>query len=134
MSDEQLFRVAFSGIITGEYDLATTKDRFANLFRLDAKKTERLFSGKEFILKDHVSEDVAMTFAIRIAEVGCECYIETVHNEATGGMTAEERRNGERRTRFRRAHRLGADPDRRVLVGRRREDQPAQVEGRQAQR
>ena len=133
VSDETLYRVAFSGVITGEYDLPTTKARFAKLFRLDERKTDRLFTGKEYILKDKVSEDVAMTFAIRIAEIGCECYIETVPEEIpTGASYDAERRNGERRTHFRRANRPGAGPDRRVLVGRRRDDAPIGAGSRQA--
>ena len=120
MSDEQLYRVAFSGNITGEYGLEETKRRFAELFKLPLARAERLFSGKEFILKDKVSEDVAMNFAIRIAEAGCECYIEPVRSSLI--PSSGDRRHNQRRTRFRRAPRKGAAPDRRVLVGRRRED------------
>ena len=51
MSDE-LYRVVFAGVLTGEYDLPTTKKRFGRLFRLNEKRTEALFSGKEYIVKD----------------------------------------------------------------------------------
>ena len=47
MSDEGEFRVVFNGVPTGEYDPPTTKARFAKAFKLDAKRTERLFSGKD---------------------------------------------------------------------------------------
>ena len=127
MNDEQYFRVAFGGVITGEYDLETTKKRFAKLFRLTAEKTNRLFSGKEYVLKDQVNEEVAMNFAIRIAEIGCECYIETLPEVVmtTGTPEFEERRNGDRRTTFRRSTRPQAKAqDRRALIGRRNDDQP----------
>ena len=131
MRDEQLFRVTFSGVITDEYDLKTTKKMIGRLFRISPEKVERLFSGKEYVLKDNVTEDVAMNFGIRIAESGCECYVETVPDSveiaASDGDT--ERREGERRTRFRRPSRPGsATGDRRILIGRRTEDQPKLTE------
>ncbi|MBQ75681.1 MAG: hypothetical protein CMQ20_11765 [Gammaproteobacteria bacterium] len=131
----ELFRVAFRGITTGEYDLANTKERFQKLFRLQPEKVERLFSGKEFIIKDKVSEEVAMHFAIRLAEAGCECYIEALSADAIafGGAEFKERRRTKRRIQFRRGPRQGAKvPDRRELVGRRKSDQPVPVETRRA--
>ena len=128
---EEIFRVAFSGVTTGEYNLATTKVRFQKLFRLAPEKVERLFSGKKYILKDQVVEEVAIKFAIRIAEAGCECYIEFLSEDAIafGTRKFEERRRGERRVQFRRGPRQGAEvPDRRILIGRRRTDQPIAVE------
>ena len=127
MSDEQLFRVVFSGVTTGEYDLETTKTRFGKLFRLPPDKVSRLFSGKEYILKDKVIEEVAMNFGIRIAETGCECYIETLAlGEGVYGSThSPERRSGDRRVKYRRAERKGTTvSDRRITIGRRSEDQP----------
>jgi hypothetical protein len=127
---EELFRVAFRGITTGEYALDTTKKRFQKLFRLTPEKVERLFSGKEYILKDKVAEKVAMNFAIRIAETGCECYIEALSEDAIAfGNTFEERRHGRRRIRFRRSPRHGAEiSDRRVIPGRRKADNSAPVD------
>jgi len=132
---EELFRVAFSGVTTGEYDLETTKARFQKLFRLAPGKVERLFNGKEYILKFKVDEEVAMNFAIRIAETGCECYIETLCDDALafGTMEFKERRQGDRRVKFRRGPRQGADVfDRRIFVGRRKADQPVPVETQKA--
>jgi len=126
MSDQQLYRVIFNGVLTGEYELAETKRRFAKLFRLNIAKVEKLFTGKEFVLKDRVEEDLAMTYAMKIAEVGCECYIEHVPDE--NDITrrpgfVERRKNGERRLKFRRGPRPGAIvPDRRQNNGRRAED------------
>ncbi|MEX2488061.1 MAG: hypothetical protein WD356_00880 [Pseudomonadales bacterium] len=127
MSDQQRYRVVFSGVLTGEYDLDTTKRRFAKLFHQDVAKVEKLFTGKEFILKDDIEEDRAMTYAMKIAEAGCECYIEAVPDPNDISQQpgfVERRKNGERRQRFRRGPRPGAIiPDRRNNNGRRKADQ-----------
>ena len=132
---KDLFRVAFNGVTTGEYDLETSQERFQKLFRLPPEKVERLFSGKKYILKGEVDEETAINFAIRITETGCECYIETLSEDAIafGASKFEERRRGVRRLRFKRGPRQGAKvTDRRILCGRRRSDQPIPVETQQA--
>ncbi len=131
-SDQQLFRVAFKGLLTGEYDLESTKKRLARLFRLDTSKIDKLFSGKEWILKNNVEEKVALQYAIKIAEAGCECYIEAVpdENDISQQPGFVERRKGERRVRHRRGPRPGAIiPDRRINPGRRREDREKEAVG-----
>ena len=106
MSDE-LFRVVFDGSLTGDFDLAKAKKRFARLFRLNKKQTEALFSGKEYIIKNKVPEAEAKKFMIRVAEAGCECYIQEIPDD--DDLDYDEKRSaGERRTRFRRGPRAGA--------------------------
>jgi len=106
MSDE-LFRVVFDGSLTGDFDLVDSKKRFARLFRLNKKRTEALFSGKEYVIKNKVPEAEAMKFMIRVAEAGCECYIQEVPDD--DDLDYEEKRTvGERRTVFRRGPRAGA--------------------------
>lgn len=125
MSEEVLFRVVFNGNTTGEFDLETTKQKFQKLFRIDAKRVERIFASKEIILKDKITESVAMNYAIRLAEIGCECYIEDVpsDDDISRQPGFVERRRGERRVRFRRGPRPGAIvPDRRLNPGRRKSD------------
>jgi len=130
MSDETLFRVVFNGNTTGEYDLDTTRQKFQKLFRLDPKKVEQIFRARQVVLKDNITESVAMNYAIRLAEIGCECYIEEVpHPDDISRQPGfVERRKGERRVRFRRGPRPGAIvPDRRILVGRRKTDKHGQT-------
>lgn len=121
MSDsEDLYRVVFAGNITGDFSLDQTKARFGKAFRLSADKVERIFNGKEVTLKKNMDEDVAMDFAVKLAEIGCETYIEMM---PTDGETYEERRKTIRRIRFRRGPRPGAIvPDRRLLSSRRAAD------------
>ena len=121
MSDsEDLYRVVFAGNITGDFSLDRTKDRFGKAFRLSEDKVERIFNGKEITLKRNLSEEGAMDFAVKLAEIGCETYIELMPTE---GENFEERRKTIRRIRFRRGPRPGAIvPDRRLLPSRRASD------------
>lgn len=118
---EQLFRVLFDGTLTGEFDDATTRRRFGKLFRLDDKKTAVLFSGKEFVIKNNVTETQAMAFMIRVSEAGCECYVQEMPDEDEPDFE-EKRKTGERRLRWRRGPRPGAIiPDRRLFIRRKKD-------------
>jgi hypothetical protein len=124
---EPYYRVVFNGSTTGEYDLATTKARFGRLLKLDANKVNRAFASSEVIIKDHVTEAVAMHYAIRLTEAGCECYIEEIL-PAAGNINDPdfvERRVENRRTTFSR-NKLPelSGNERRSSYGRRRTDQP----------
>lgn len=120
MDDQELYRVVFSGQITGEYDLKTTKRRFAKAFRRDAKYTHRVFSGKTHAVKSNVTEQAATDFAIKLMEIGCECYVELMplYSQQAG---FRERRKGVRRLLYRRDPRPGSVVRRR-LPSRRRLD------------
>lgn len=121
MSEQQddLYRVVFAGQITGDYTLKQTKARFAKAFKLTAAIAEKFFSGREIVLRSNMSEDKAMDFAVKLAEIGCETYIEIVPSDPN----YEERRTTIRRIRFRRHPRPGAIvPDRRVKPSRRADD------------
>jgi hypothetical protein len=121
---EDLYRVVFAGNLTGDYTPEQTRLRFGKVFRLSAKKVERIFNGKEITLKSNMTEDKAMDFAVKLAEIGCETYIELVpSDEAQRDPNFVERRKTIRRIRFRRGPRPGAIvPDRRVLASRRHAD------------
>lgn len=115
---ETRYKVVVSGALTGEFDAATTRDNLAKLFRLDQKRAHALLSGKEHVVKNDVSEDVAMNYLIRIAEAGCECYLQEIPDETIPDFE-EQRFNAERRQRFRRGPRPGAIvPDRRLMIRR----------------
>lgn len=121
----ELLQIVFSGAITGEYDLETSKKRFQKLFRLSDDKVSKLFTGKEFVIKTGISEEEAMKFAIKITDAGCECALEDVpdENDPTQDPNFVDRRKGERRIRTRRPPRPNAIvPDRRIFPGRRRGD------------
>lgn len=124
-SQNELYRVVFSGNITEEFDLATTKKRFGKVFRLAPRKVDKLFSRQDMVLKNNVREELAMKFAIKVADVGCECYIEPVPHPSDISQDRDfvEQRAAPRRLWQRRPPRSGAlTPDRRILVSRRREE------------
>ncbi len=120
MDDEELYRVVFSGQITEEFDLKTTRRRFAKAFRLDAKTTKRLFSHSDHVLRSNVTERAATDLAIKLMEIGCECYVELMplYSQQPG---FRERRKSVRRLRYRRDPRPGSVVRRR-LPSRRRLD------------
>jgi hypothetical protein len=118
---EELYRVVFAGQITGDYPLAKTKQRFGKVFKLEPDKVDKVFNGREITLKSNISEDRAMDFAVKLAEIGCETYIEVVPSKEALGF--EERRKTIRRIQFRRGPRPGAIvPDRRLTPSRRTVD------------
>ena len=118
---EELFRVVFDGSLTGEFDEATTKKRFAKLFRLNMQRVNTLFSGKEYVIKNNISESLAMEFMIKVAEAGCECSVQEMPDENEPNYD-EKRKVEERRLRFRRPARTGAIvPDRRLQIRRKKD-------------
>ncbi len=120
------YRVVFNGVTTGEFDPETTRRRFARAFKLDVSKTERLFSGKDYVIKSGLTETEAMNYAIKLAEIGCECYFEMVlevEESANDDPDFVERRRSIRRLRYRRDPRPGSVlPDRRFVSSRRHAD------------
>ncbi len=125
MTTEVPYRLVFDGTTTGEYDLDTSKKRLQHFFKIPAGKVNQLFTGEEVVVKTNISEQLAMKFAFKIAEAGCECYIEPVpdDNDPTTDPNFVERRKSDRRLRPRRPPRPGAIiPDRRNR-GRRKTDQ-----------
>ena len=115
---DKIFQVVFNGAVTGEFDLETTRARFRKAFKLNPAQLEKLFAGHDVVIKKNIDEDTAMQFAMRIADIGCECYIE--HMPSPDGKKIDEHRStDERRTRFRRPPRPGAIvPDRRLNIRR----------------
>jgi hypothetical protein len=55
-----------------------------------------LFSGKEYVVKNNSPEDIAMALAMKISEVGCECYVQVITDEDDVDYD-EKRELGERR-------------------------------------
>lgn len=120
---EDLFRVVFAGNITGDFSLEKTKRRFGRAFHLPADRVERIFNGREVTLKSNMNESEAMDFAVKLAEIGCETYIELVPTGNEEEQDYVEKRKTIRRIRFRRGPRPGAIvPDRRRLISRRKSD------------
>ena len=115
---ERQYQIIFDATVTGEYNLNTTRRRFEKVFGLDKPALEKLFSGKEILIKKNLSEGDALQFATKIADTGCECVIECMLEEGEENFK-ENRELGERRMRFRRHARPTAFvPDRRLDIRR----------------
>lgn len=115
---ESLYQVIFNATMTGEFGPDTTKQRFEKLFGLDQAALKKLFSGRDLVIKKNLSEEAAMKFALKVAEAGCECVIESM----PGGPPEQRKKSGDRRKRYRRDARPSSIvPDRRIEI-RRQED------------
>ena len=123
MSEEK-YQVVFNGSITGEYPLDITVKRFAKFFKLSKTKANQLFSGDAQIIKSDLTEEAAMTLAMAIANVGCECIIEEMNADpdiSNQPGFVERRKIADRRVKSRRKAVRGSSlrPDRRKNKGRR---------------
>ena len=123
--DEPLYQIVFCGSLTGEFEVAEAKSRFQKLFKLKDKQIEKLFGGKEHVIKSDLPEDRAMSMAIRIIETGCECEVEIIPDVDDISLQPGfvEKRKAIRRLRYRRDPRPGVIvPDRRDVSSRRKMD------------
>lgn len=121
---EKLYKVIFNGTLTGDFDEATSKSNFAKLFSIDQAKTETLFSGKDWAIKNNISKKAAMNFMITLAETGCESYFEPMVEDVDKepAYPGERRGQGDRRVSYRREPRPRAIiPDRRLMIRRAKE-------------
>lgn len=124
---EDKYQVVFGGNITGEYPLDVTVKRFAKYFKLSDSKAKQLFSGDSQIIKSDLTEEAAMTLAMAIATVGCECVIELMTADQDISRQpgfVERRKVADRRVKTRRKAVRGSAlrPDRRKNNGRRLTD------------
>jgi hypothetical protein len=116
--DEPKYRVVFSGELTGEFDHETTCVRLAKLFGLDDERARSLLTERDYIIKSNLTQATAMTYLVRMAEAGCESYVQEVVDTDVPEYQ-EKRSNSERRQRTRRPSRAGAIvPDRRIALRR----------------
>jgi len=136
MTNSDSYCVVFSGALTGNTPADEAKKRFADAFNLNEATVATLFSGEEVVIKKNISRDVALRYAAKINQAGCECAIQSTLDREMGKpatsntladeeqlYTGQERRGADRRKRFRRGPRPGAIvPDRRIKK-RREEDQ-----------
>lgn len=73
MSDDfnsEKYDLVFSGQVVKGVDLAVAKKNIGQLFKLDAKKVEALFSGKKVVLKRGLNMDAAGKYRVAIKKAG----------------------------------------------------------------
>jgi hypothetical protein len=72
MSDE-LFEVAFSGIISEGADPVEVKTRVAKMFNADSVKLAQLFSGQRVVIKKNSDTQTAQKYQTALNRAGAEC-------------------------------------------------------------
>jgi len=122
------FRITFNGEIRQGWDPEEVKANMARLFKLNTdnetslKVLEKMFSGKQVIIKAGLEKDTALAYVDAIADAGGEAYIDPRDVPPAGiseRRVAQRRRHGDRRQTARLSSIL---PDRRKCPGRRHSD------------
>jgi len=89
MSDE-LYEVAFSGQIKAEADLEHVKAKVAAMFKADATKLERLFSGQRMVIKKNIDQATAKKYQMALDNAGAVCEVkllsEAVESVSNAGV------------------------------------------------
>jgi len=127
MGDDN-FRITFNGEILQGWDPEEVKANMARLFKLNTdneknlKVLEKMFSGKQVIIKAGLEKDTALAYLDAITDAGGEAYIDPRDVPPAGiseRRVAQRRRYGDRRKTSRPSSIL---PDRRSCTGRRNGD------------
>jgi uncharacterized protein YdgA (DUF945 family) len=71
--NESLYEVAFSGQIHEGAELPVVKARSARIFKADAAKVEKLFSGKRIVIKKNLSAEAADRYSVAFTKAGAIC-------------------------------------------------------------
>ena len=81
MSDA-VFDVVFSGELVRGSDPATVKANLARLFKMDAARVEKLFSGQAVVLKKNADQATAMKFRAVLKQAGAVCQLNKQGSDA----------------------------------------------------
>jgi len=73
---DPIYRLVFEGKTLPEHDLATVKNRLAQVFKKDAHTIEKMFSGKKIPLKQGLSNEKAQQYQAKMQALGVLCTIE----------------------------------------------------------
>lgn len=73
--DNQLYSVCFNGKIADGAHIDTVKNKFASFLRLKEKDIEKLFSGREIIIKRNVSYEQGGKIQAKLRNTGAVCQI-----------------------------------------------------------
>ncbi|MDX1803220.1 MAG: hypothetical protein R3292_04010 [Alcanivorax sp.] len=70
---EQRYHVVFSGELVAGADPETVKANLARLFKMDAARVDKLFSGQPVVLKKNADQATAMKFRAVLKQAGAVC-------------------------------------------------------------
>jgi len=72
------FHIVFAGQLVKGADLATVKSNLGKIFKMDAARVEKLFSGQPVVLKKDADQATAMKFRAVLKQAGAECELRPV--------------------------------------------------------
>jgi hypothetical protein len=81
MTDSR-FHIVFTGQLVKGSDLATVKANLGKIFKMDAARVEKLFSGQAVVLKKDADQATAMKFRAVLKQAGAECELRPVEEAA----------------------------------------------------
>jgi hypothetical protein len=73
---DESYKVIFTGEIAAGYEIDTVKKNFADLFKVDTKRIERLFTGYPVLIKDKVNYEKATNYEQTLKKAGAICRVE----------------------------------------------------------
>jgi len=76
------FHIIFTGQLVKGSDLATVKSNLGKIFKMDAARVEKLFSGQPVVLKKDADQATAMKFRAVLKQAGAECELRPVAEPA----------------------------------------------------
>lgn len=92
---EELYEVAFSGVIIEGADLEQVKAKVGAMFKADATKLTQLFSGKRVVIKKDIDQATANKYKSALTNAGAVCEVkslsETVSPAPVSAAMAEEK-------------------------------------------
>ena len=97
------YRVVFAGELVAGSDADTVKANFQKLFKADAQRVEKLFSGNRVLIKKNVDEATALKYQATLRKAGGVCIVEPMDAEqhaaaAPATPTAEPKSKPPRRS------------------------------------
>ncbi|MAX54593.1 MAG: hypothetical protein CL537_03615 [Alcanivoracaceae bacterium] len=112
MSDAR-FNVVFSGQLVRGADPATVKANLGRVFKMDAARVEKLFSGQPVVLKKEADQATAMKFRAVLKQAGAECELKPSAPAAapTSPPPVEQAGNGAAKTTASNAPAVDADQE-----------------------
>lgn len=77
------FHIVFAGQLVKGSDPVTVKANLGKIFKMDAARVEKLFSGQPVVLKKDADQATAMKFRAVLKQAGAECELRPVAEAAT---------------------------------------------------
>lgn len=80
---EELYEVAFSGVIIEGADIEQVKAKVGAMFKADATKLAHLFSGKRVVIKKDIDEATANKYKAALTNAGAVCEVKSLSEAAS---------------------------------------------------